>query len=184
MDNDLQLDNQEQLDNLIDDIIDGDTNADFLEELLDNGLSPNYVTPHGILLLYAIEVNNIDVVKILLEKGAYPLMMSGTIPLELAMNEGHYEIADLLHEYSVSYLAMLTRITTNIQSKRRLTYKKRRTNVARQRLALMRSIHSRQGPIGTVRYDPSLMENISQHLSTIKNASRIIDFSNDFVEID
>lgn len=48
MDNDLQLDNQEQLDNLIDDIIDGDTNADFLEELLDNGLSPNYVTPHGI----------------------------------------------------------------------------------------------------------------------------------------
>ena len=42
-----------------------------------------------------IEVNNIDVVKILLEKGAYPLMMNGTIPLELAMNEGHYEIADL-----------------------------------------------------------------------------------------
>ena len=39
---------------------------------------------------------------------------------------------------------------------------------ARQRLASMRSMHSREGPISTVRYDPSIMEGISRHLSRIR----------------
>ena len=38
---------------------------------------------------------------------------------------------------------------------------------SRQRLASMRSMHSREGPFGTVRYDPSIMENISRYLSRI-----------------
>ena len=37
-----------------------------------------------------------------------------------------------------------------------------------QRLASMRSMHSREGPISTVRYDPSIMEGISRHLSRIR----------------
>ena len=34
-----------------------------------------------------------------------------------------------------------------------------------QRLASMRSMHSREGPLGSIRYDPSIMEGISRHLS-------------------
>ena len=34
-----------------------------------------------------------------------------------------------------------------------------------QRLASMRSMHSREGPLGSIRYDPSIMEGISKHLS-------------------
>jgi len=36
-----------------------------------------------------------------------------------------------------------------------------------QRLASMRSMHSREGPFGSIRYDPSIMEDISRHLSRI-----------------
>ena len=39
---------------------------------------------------------------------------------------------------------------------------------SRQRLASMRSMHSREGPFGSVRYDPSIMEGISRHLSTMR----------------
>ena len=39
---------------------------------------------------------------------------------------------------------------------------------ARQRLASMRSMYSREGPISTVRYDPSIMEGISRHLSRMR----------------
>ena len=34
-----------------------------------------------------------------------------------------------------------------------------------QRLASMRSMHSREGPLGSIRYDPSIMEGISEYLS-------------------
>ena len=42
-----------------------------------------------------------------------------------------------------------------------------RLTKSRQRLASMRSMHSREGPLGSIRYDPSIMENISKHLSRI-----------------
>jgi ankyrin repeat protein len=39
---------------------------------------------------------------------------------------------------------------------------------AKQRLALMKSMESREGPMSSVRYDPSLIEHISRHLSKTK----------------
>ena len=39
---------------------------------------------------------------------------------------------------------------------------------AKQRLALMKSMESREGPMSSVRYDPSLLEHISRHLSKTK----------------
>ena len=82
-------------------------------------------------------------------------------PLEIAEREGLDEIVELLSDYIIVIMIQRNR-------RRKLRNRRIRTLKSRQRLALSRGMEDRDSIFGSVRYDPSLLESISSHLSRIR----------------
>ena len=70
------------------------------------------------------------------------------------MSESFDDEAEILKHYMDIY--RVQRI-----NRRRMTRNRVKTLKNSRRLALMKSMESRDGPMGSVRYDPSLLEHIS-----------------------
>ena len=175
------IDLLERLGRPIEDIIEAtftEDNPDIIEELLNRGMSPNVETKYGNLLQSAIWHENPDVVQILIEHnvdpfkmdkaeqlppylGSWNRMLGYITPLEIAEREGLYEIVELLSNYIRILMIQRNR-------RRKLRNRRIRTLRSRQRLNLSRGMEDRDSVFGSVRYDPSLLENISSHLSRIR----------------
>ena len=177
----ITLDLLERLDRPVQDTVEyafEDEDPDIIEELLNRGMSPNIETKYGNLLQSAIWHENPDVVQILIEHNVDPFKMDeaerlprhlagwnrifGHItPLEIAETEGLDEIVELLSNY--------IRIIM-IQRNRRRKLRNRRIRTLRSmlRLILSRGMEDRDSIFGSIRYDPSLLESISNRLSSIR----------------
>ena len=148
-------------------------------------------------LMIASEYGHTEIIRLLLDRGADPnsIGIYGRTALMIAESEGNDDITRLIRDHiglqkARQRLAFATRLLgddndldydtmTNVMSKPRrydpsinirMMDERRRDKLtkARQRLASMRSMYSREGPISTVRYDPSIMEGISRHLSRMR----------------
>ena len=99
---------------------------DLLEELLDNGMSPETMSDWK-LLQYAIAIDNPDMVQILIEHNVDPFRIDDGegMPLEIALREGRDEIAELLNDYITVIM---------IQRNRRRNIKNRKIKTLRNRL--------------------------------------------------
>lgn len=99
---------------------------DLLEELLDNGMSPETMSDWK-LLQYAIAIDNPDMVQILIEHNVDPFRIDDGegMPLEMALREGRYEIAELLKDYITVIM---------IQRNRRRNIKNKKIKTLRNRL--------------------------------------------------
>ena len=100
-------------------------------------------------------VPHYESVKYLLSVGANPFIKDseGETPYDLAVYYGWDEIAELLKD------AMIRKIQN--KQLRRMTRKRAKTM---RRLALAKSMESQQGPFSSIRYDPSLMEKITEFM--------------------
>ena len=175
------LDLLERLDRPVQDTVEyafEDDDPDIIEELLNRGMSPNIKTKYGNLLQSAIWHVNPDVVQILIEHNVDPFKMDEAedmlhylagwnrvlghmTPLEIAKSEGYDEIVELLSNYIRIIMIQRNR-------RRKLRNRRIRTLKSRQRLALSRGMEDRDSIFGSVRYEPSLLEGISSHLSRIR----------------
>lgn len=176
----IQIDLLERLGRPIEDIIEAaftEDNPDIIEVLLNRGMSPNIETKYGNLLQTAIMYNNPDVVQILIEHNVDPFKMDKAeqipdylagwnrmfghmTPLEIAENEGNYEIAELLSDYIRVIMIQRNR-------RRKLRNRRIRTLKSKQRLNLSRGMEDRDSVFKYLR-EPQLMQNISEHLSRIR----------------
>ena len=155
-----------------------DEDPDIIEELLNRGMSPNIETKYGNLLQSAIWHEDSDVVQLLIEHNVDPFKMDEAedmlhhltgwnrvfghmTPLEIAEREGYDKIVELLSNYIRIIMIQRNR-------RRKLRNRRIRTLKSRQRLALSRGMEDRDSIFGSVRYDPSLLESISSHLSRIR----------------
>ena len=171
-------------------------NIEIVKILLEHGADINISDSSGdTALIIASENGHTEIVKLLLDRGADPETVGwrGWTALTIASNYGFTEIVQLIQDhialrrsqqnlafmkYFMDYddldqdvASRLFEIPRDYDPKiniRMLDEARRdRLTKSRQRLASMRSMHSREGSFGTVRYDPSIMENISRHLSRI-----------------
>ena len=141
-------------------------------------MSTNIETKYGNLLQSAIWHENHDVVQILIDHNVDPFKMDRAedmshhlagwnrifghmTPLEIAETEGLDEIVELLSNYIRIIMIQRNR-------RRKLRNRRIRTLKSRQRLALSRGMEDRDSIFGSIRYDPSLLESISSHLSRIR----------------
>tara|TARA_B100000749_G_C18171188_1_gene359948 strand:+ start:24 stop:593 length:570 start_codon:yes stop_codon:yes gene_type:complete len=177
----ITLDLLEPLDRPVQDTVEyafEDDDPDIIEELLNRGMSPNIETKYGNLLQSAIWHENPDVVQILIEHNVDPFKMDEAedmlhylagwnrvlghmTPLEIAKSEGYDEIIELLSNYIRIIMIQRNR-------RRKLRNRRIRTLKSRQRLALSRGMEDRDSIFGSIRYDPSLLESISNRLSSIR----------------
>tara|TARA_B100000745_G_scaffold46217_1_gene27827 strand:- start:25 stop:594 length:570 start_codon:yes stop_codon:yes gene_type:complete len=177
----ITLDLLEPLDRPVQDTVEyafEDDDPDIIEELLNRGMSPNIKTKYGNLLQSAIWHVNPDVVQLLIEHNVDPFKMDEAedmlhylagwnrvlghmTPLEIAKSEGYDEIVELLSNYIRIIMIQRNR-------RRKLRNRRIRTLKSRQRLALSRGMEDRDSIFGSIRYEPSLLESISNHLSRIR----------------
>ena len=128
--------------------------------LLKYGADPNIVTDSGFALQHALmNDNSIRVLYLLLKSGANPFLKdeNGETAYDMAINDNHILEAELLKRWMDFY--RIQRV-----SRRYLTRKRIKTNRANRRLALAKSMESQQGPFSSIRYDPSLIEKVSEFL--------------------
>ena len=127
--------------------------------LIKMGADPNFTDPEeGTVLHYAVANENPDTLKFLLSVGANPFIKDGDgeTPYDLAIRNGHFIEAHILKDNMIR----------KIQNKqlRRMTRRRAKTIKAKRRLALAKSMESQQGPFSSIRYDPSLMEKITEFM--------------------
>ena len=164
--------------------------------LLDRGADPNISSVYGDTpLIYASFGGRTDIVRLLLRYGADPNIQNryGETALDKAVQFEYDDIAELIQDHIdlqrvqqnlafAKYFMDYDDLNDDIASEifgierdydpdiniRMLGEARRdRLTKSRQRLASMRSMHSREGPFGSIRYDPSIMENVSRYLSRI-----------------
>ena len=167
-----------------------------VSELLDSGIDPNIKGDYGeTALIWASRKGRIDIVESLLDTGADPNIRNndGGTALMIAEREGHDDIAELIYDHITlqraqqnlaftKYFMDYDDLDQDVASRLfgiersydphiniRMLDETRRDKLTKslQRLASMRSMHSREGPLGSIRYDPSIMQGISEHLSRI-----------------
>ena len=164
--------------------------------LLDKGANLHIKDGGGrTALMLASIFGHIEITKLLLNRGANLNIYDNRrrTALTFAINYGHTEIVQFIQDHIAlqrvqqnlafaKYLMDNYDLDQDVASRlfeiprdydpkiniRMLDEARRdRLTKSRQRLASMRSMHSREGPFGSIRYDPSIMENISRHLSRI-----------------
>jgi len=125
--------------------------------LIKIGADPNFIDPEeGTVLHYAVANENPDTLKYLLSVGANPFIRDGQgeTPYDFANRINHIIEAHILKDHMLRRLQSRTR--------RYLTHKRRKK--AYRSLALAKSMESQQGPFSSIRYDPSLMEKITEFM--------------------
>ena len=125
--------------------------------LLNKGADINFYNDNGTALHFAvINDTHTDILKLLLLEGANPFIRDDDdeTPYDIAIRNNFIEHAELLKD----------RMIHIIQNKYRRNRRIKTLKKNKKSLALMRSMDSREGPMASVRYDPSLLENISRFL--------------------
>jgi len=127
--------------------------------LLGAGANINYTNDTGSSLHWIIFENNLQLLRLFLIEGANPFIrdIDGDTAYDISMSEGFDDEAEILKYYMDIY--RVQRI-----NRRRMTRNRVKTLKNSRRLALMKSMESRDGPMSSVRYDPSLLEHISTYL--------------------
>lgn len=127
--------------------------------LIKMGANPNFIhREDGTSLHYTVANENPETLKYLLSVGANPFIPDSfeETPYDYAMRINHIIEAHILKDHMIR----------KIQNKqlRRMTRRRARTKKANRRLALAKSMESQQGPFSSIRYDPSLMEKVSEFM--------------------
>jgi len=127
--------------------------------LLAYGVDINYSNDMGSVLYYAVFNENLNILRLLLLEGADPFIKDadGETPYDMAVSFNLVHHAEILKHFMD--IRRVQRISRRKQIRNRIKTKRNS-----RRLALMRSMESREGPMSTVRYDPSLMEHVSRYL--------------------
>lgn len=134
-----------------------DDPLNYTKLLIKMGADPNFTDEEeGTVLHYAVANENPDTIKYLLSVGANPFIRDGQgeTPYDFANRLNHIIEAHILKDH------MLRKIQN--KTRRYLTHKRRKK--AYRRLALAKSMESQQGPFSSIRYDPSLMEKITEFM--------------------
>ena len=140
--------------------------------LLDNGADPYIRGRDGMTaLMIAESEGNDDITRLIrdhigLQKARQDLALTTFFNKHLGIDSplNYLDESDIIKEITSKPRRYDPSINIRMMDERR----RDKLTKARQRLASMRSMHSREGPISTVRYDPSIMEGISRHLSRIR----------------
>ncbi|MDA7663779.1 ankyrin repeat domain-containing protein [bacterium] len=125
--------------------------------LIKMGANPNIQNSleDSTALHYAVANENQETIRYLLSIGSNPFVkdIDGETPYDFAMRHDHIIEAHILKDYMIR----------KIQNKqlRRMTRKRAKTM---RRLALAKSMESQQGPFSSIRYDPSLIEKITEFM--------------------
>lgn len=125
--------------------------------LMANGANINFKNESGSVLHWAVQ--NLQLLRLLLLEGVDPFIrdIDGETPYDLSIRNNYIAEAEILKNFMD--IARVQRI-----NRRRMTRNRVKTIKNSRRLALMKSMESREGPMSSVRYDPSLLEHISRHL--------------------
>jgi len=135
------------------------TNMTITLLLLGAGANVNYTNDTGSSLHWIIFENNLQLLRLFLIEGANPFIRDtdGHTAYDISMSESFDDEAEILKYYMDIF--RVQRI-----NRRRMTRNRVKTLKNSRRLALMKSMESRDGPMSSVRYDPSLLEHISSYL--------------------
>ena len=127
--------------------------------LLGAGANVNYTNDTGSSLHWIIFENNLQLLRLFLIEGADPFIrdIDGETAYDLSIRNNYISEAEILKYYMDIYRVQGI-------NRRRMTRNRVKTLKNSRRLALMKSMESRDGPMGSVRYDPSLLEHISTYL--------------------
>lgn len=136
-----------------------DDPLNYTKLLIKMGADPNFMHPEeGTVLHYAVGNENPDTIKFLLSVGANPFIKD-------SFGETPYDFAKRIDRIIEEYI-LKDHMIRKIQNKqlRRMTRRRARTIKANRRLALAKSMESQQGPFSSIRYDPSLMEKVTEYM--------------------
>ena len=135
------------------------TNMTITLLLLEAGANVNYTNDTGSSLHWIIFENNLQLLRLFLIEGANPFIRDtdGDTAYDISISEGLDDEAEILKYYMDIF--RVQRI-----NRRRMTRNRVKTLKNSRKLALMKSMESRDGPMSSVRYDPSLLEHISTYL--------------------
>ena len=135
------------------------TNMTITLLLLEAGANINYTNDTGSSLHWIIFENNLQLLRLFLIEGANPFIRDtdGDTAYDISISEGLDDEAEILKYYMDIF--RVQRI-----NRRRMTRNRVKTLKNSRKLALMKSMESRDGPMSSVRYDPSLLEHISRYL--------------------
>ena len=136
-----------------------DEDPTILTFLLAKGADINFKSQEGSALHFAVNNENINILRLLLLEGADPFIKDadGETPYDMAIRNNYDRRAEIFQHFM--NIRRVQRVSRRKQTRNRV-----KTLKNRKSLALMRSMESREGPMGTVRYDPSLMEHVSRYL--------------------
>ena len=139
-----------------------DEDPTILTFLLAKGADINFKSQVGSALHFAVNNENINILRLLLLEGADPFIKDadGETPYDMAIRN-NYDIRAEIFQHFMN-IRRVQRVSIRKQTRNRVKTLKTLKNS--RRLALMSSMESREGPMGTVRYDPSLMEHVSRYL--------------------
>ena len=134
-----------------------DDPLNYTKLLIKMGADPNFTDEEeGTVLHYAAANENPDTLKYLLNVGANPFIRDGQgeTPYDFANRLNHIIEAHILKDHMLRRLQSKTR--------RYLTHKRRKK--AYKSLALAKGMELQQGPFSSIRYDPSLIEKITEFI--------------------
>jgi ankyrin repeat protein len=140
--------------------------------LLDNGADPNIREDNGDTALMAAESeghgdtarvirNHIDLQRTRQNLALATSFMSRDTPLQ-------YIDYNLDNNPIIRLMSHARKYNPSVNMRMKDERRRDPLTKSKQRLASMRAMHSREGPIGSVRYDPSIMEGIGKHLSSMR----------------
>ena len=145
-----------------------------IRELLDHKADPNYSDDSGSVLHWVIYQDPYIVrgipyasesLRLLLERGANPFIRNedGETAYDVCVNDSSgIANTNIFNELLLKKFMDIIRIQRCYR--RKMTRKRVKTIKCNRKLALMKCMEFREGPLSTIRYDPSLLERISKFI--------------------
>jgi len=145
-----------------------------IRELLDHKADPNYSDDSGSVLHWVIYQNPhiirgiphaSESLEVLLERGANPFIRNeiGETAYDVCVSDSSgITDTNIFNELLLKEFMNIIRIQRCYR--RKMTRKRVKTIKSKRRLALMKCMEFREGPLDTIRYDPSLLERISNFI--------------------
>ena len=139
-----------------------------IQELLYHKADPNYSDDSGSVLHWVIYhdphiVRGIpyasECLRLLLERGANPFIRNED-------GDTAYDICIIwrMREHALILKEFMDLIRIQRHCRRKMTRDRVKTIKCNRKLALMKCMEFREGPLSTIRYDPSLLERISKFI--------------------
>lgn len=141
-----------------------------IQELLYHKADPNYSNDSGSVLHWVIYQDPFIVrgipyasesLRLLLERGANPFIRDelGDTPYDICMTHPNIHVSNALILKEFMDFIRIQRCY-----RRKMTRKRVKTIKSKCKLALMKCMEFREGPLSTIRYDPSILERISNFI--------------------